>query len=386
MENKLLPFPHPIKKKFLVFPILLFMLLIVSCQPGSSLTPVQGTLQPSPTINSFFSKNGDPNQTGVNGTNNAQFGPTVAGVFDIESTPTPIQTSTSIPTIAVSGSTQSAQLSYTIKVIYDDSTDPDWQILDTTGMGFLESTGPFVFQGDKSLAVTPKKDNGTLFFAVKPQNQTIFPRQRVLGLSFWINGGENSIQISDLAVAIVGSNNLSYYMPDDHSAYVTSDPPFSETRLYYLGFNRAIPPKTWVKVQVWLADLLYDPIYKYVTGFYLKNDKGFYQTFYVDDFTLTLLKDDNATLPPPSLTLVPKSTSTPTIVITPTLTNIVTSTRISTSTRIPTRTPLPTSTKIPTWTPSATWTPSPTRTPTNTATPTPTKTATPTPTASATPK
>ncbi|MBE0695728.1 MAG: hypothetical protein IH586_02285, partial [Anaerolineaceae bacterium] len=206
------------------------------------------------------------------------------------STSAPILTSTSIPTLLVAEQTKSAQLTYSIKMVYDDSLNQNWRILDTAGMGFIEANGPYVFQGEKALEVTPKKDFGSLFFTVKPQNQETFPRQRVLGLSFWINGGENSIEIGDLAVAIVGSNDYSYYLPDDHSAYVTSDSPFSETRLYYLGFNRSIPPKTWVKVQVWLADLIYDPNYQYVTGFYIKNDKGFYKTFYVDDVSLTMLK------------------------------------------------------------------------------------------------
>jgi hypothetical protein len=392
MENELFNRQHRFNKKFLIFPVLLIMLLFVSCQPGPSQTPEQGTRQPTPTINSFFSNNGKPSQGSLNGTDGPQTGPTVSGIFGFEATPTQIQTSTSIPTIAVVDSTQTSPLSYSLKVVYDDEFDPDWRILDNAGVDYTNSTGSYVFQGEKSLAVTPRKDFGTLFFAVKPQNQTSFPRQRVLGLSFWINGGENSIQIGDLAVAIVGSNDLAYYLPDDHSAYVTSDPPFSETRLYYLGFNRSIPPKTWVKVQVWLADLIYDPIYKYVTGFYIKNDKGFYQTYYVDDFSLTMLKDDNATLPPQSLTLAPKATTTPLISNTPTLTQFVTVTRTSTATRLPTRTPpptrtpVPTTTRLPTWTLTPTWTPSLTRTLTNTPTPTSTKTATPTPTASATPK
>ena len=70
------------------------------------------------------------------------------------------------------------------------------------------------------------------------------------------------------------------------------NPTFSETRLYFLGINRDIPPETWVNVEVWLDDLQYDPIYEYVTGFYIKNDEGFGQTFYVDAVRIIMLPED----------------------------------------------------------------------------------------------
>jgi hypothetical protein len=39
---------------------------------------------------------------------------------------------------------------------------------------------------------------------------------------------------------------------------------------------------------VWLDDLEFDPPYRYVTGFYLKNDIGFRNTYYVDQVALLL--------------------------------------------------------------------------------------------------
>ena len=65
-----------------------------------------------------------------------------------------------------------------------------------------------------------------------------------------------------------------------------ADSSFSETRLYFLDIKHTIPPDTWVEVVVWLDQLIYDPPYKYVTGVYIKNDQGFFNTFYVDHVSL----------------------------------------------------------------------------------------------------
>ena len=56
-------------------------------------------------------------------------------------------------------------------------------------------------------------------------------------------------------------------------------------RLFYnhLGLNDAVPAHTWVQVSFYLNKLIYDPIYKYFTGFYIKNDAGFRGTVYIDD-------------------------------------------------------------------------------------------------------
>ncbi|MCJ7701081.1 MAG: hypothetical protein MUO62_05825 [Anaerolineales bacterium] len=49
-----------------------------------------------------------------------------------------------------------------------------------------------------------------------------------------------------------------------------------------------VPPYTWAEVIIWLEDLVYDPYYDYVVGFYLKNDESYLQTFYIDDVRLVL--------------------------------------------------------------------------------------------------
>jgi hypothetical protein len=73
-------------------------------------------------------------------------------------------------------------------------------------------------------------------------------------------------------VTVLGSNSYTYWVEDDISVKSIYEPVFSETRLYYLGVNRTIPPNTWVKVELWLDERIYDPDYRYVTGFYIKNE------------------------------------------------------------------------------------------------------------------
>jgi hypothetical protein len=63
---------------------------------------------------------------------------------------------------------------------------------------------------------------------------------------------------------------------------------FSETRLYYLGVNRSIPPHTWVNIVVWLDKLLYDPSYTFVTGIVIKNDVAIRNTYYIDQISVLM--------------------------------------------------------------------------------------------------
>ena len=57
------------------------------------------------------------------------------------------------------------------------------------------------------------------------------------------------------------------------------------------GFNDAIPPDTWVQVEVWLDELLFDPEYKYVTGIYIKNGEDFRDTIWIDQVELVTTPD-----------------------------------------------------------------------------------------------
>jgi hypothetical protein len=117
-----------------------------------------------------------------------------------------------------------------------------------------------------------------------------YPYSAVLGISFWLNSGADTLNTDALVVTVLGSNDYGYYLPNDKSVVTDAKNFFSETRLYYLGINRSIPPNTWVPIVLWLDSLPYDPPYKNVTGIYLKNDASFRQTFYVDQVELLLAK------------------------------------------------------------------------------------------------
>jgi len=116
----------------------------------------------------------------------------------------------------------------------------------------------------------------------------------VLGVSFWLNSGDAPVRPDDLAVTVVGSDAFPFWIAGDDSVAINNPaaneelPTFSETRLSFLHVDRTLPPQTWIKIEVWLDELLYDPDYTYVTGFYVKNDASFFQTVYIDDVALLL--------------------------------------------------------------------------------------------------
>src|SRR6266496_12780 len=166
----------------------------------------------------------------------------------------------------------------TVSSLYDDALNADWSAERSSKAKYDVASTAFIHSGKKAIMVTPTGDFGQFSLTVRKGAQKIYPRDRILGISFWLNGGENSIATSDLAVTVTGSNQYTYWVADDTSikvdAPVTADTPlFPETRLYYLDINRTIPPNTWTEVILWLDDQVYDPEYTYITGMYIKNDK-----------------------------------------------------------------------------------------------------------------
>jgi len=237
--------------------------------------------------------------------------PTVAPLFRVQPTATPVVTATLIliPTPTSETATQSAtnatvdeamgRSSLYVEIpIYDDELDHNWTIehsintqtnlWDTTHWFQLMAPQQDINSGATAIAVSPQADYGTFFLAVRPDSTTEYKREDVLGVSFWLNSGSTGVETNDLSVAIQGSNRSPYWVPDDHSVFPDQTYSFSETRLYFLGINRTIPANTWINVVVWLNELHYDPAYRYVTGFYLKNDAGFRNTYYLDQIALVM--------------------------------------------------------------------------------------------------
>lgn len=206
--------------------------------------------------------------------------------------PTP-QATTEPPTMA-----NILRPAYAELVIYGDELNPSWSIDQSSDTQINLWDNSHWFQrfeptqernsSATAIAVSPQADYGTLFFTVRPESDARYERQKVLGVSFWLHSGSDGIATDALAVAVVGSNALPYWTASDHSVFPDQSGSFSETRLYFLKINRTIPASTWINVVVWLDDLEFDPFYRYVTGFYIKNEVGFRSTYYVDQVALLL--------------------------------------------------------------------------------------------------
>jgi len=187
---------------------------------------------------------------------------------------------------------------YPEMVIYSDELNRNWSIEQSTDtqINLWDNTRWFQrfeptqerTSGATTIAVAPQADFGMLFFTVQPESTEVYEREQVLGVSFWLNSGSNGIATDELAVAMAGSNELPYWSATDRSVFLDDAGAFSETRLYFLKINRTIPANTWVNIVVWLDDLEFDPPYRYVTGFYIKNDIGFRSTYYIDQVALLM--------------------------------------------------------------------------------------------------
>ncbi len=228
--------------------------------------------------------------------------PTVASFFVPIDTPTPHFVPTLPPALpqsapelaptliaAATRITLSGQI--VTKPVYADSFDANWTWQEGTDMEVDPASTKYVHSGQSAIAMTPTKDFGQLFFSVRADSKAVYLREKVLGVTLWLNTGDGAVQPDDLAIAVVGSNAFPFWVAGDDSVAVNDLMFFSETRLYYLDVDRTLPPQAWVKLEVWLDELPYDPDYKYVTGFYVKNDQGFFQTVYIDDVALLMLPE-----------------------------------------------------------------------------------------------
>ncbi len=203
-------------------------------------------------------------------------------------TPHPIPTS--IP-VTVPPTQNAVQEEHFLDIdIYVDDFDPDWIFLEDGGIEADTINDDIVRSGRRSIALTPEYGWGIAFFAIDKNASQIYLRDEVVEISFWLNGGDDIIELDDLLVTVVGSNNYPHWVDGDNSVINTSDdrPLFPGTRLSFLGLNHPIPPQTWVEVRVRLDSLIYEPDYQYVTGFYIKNDEEFLQTVFIDDVKIEM--------------------------------------------------------------------------------------------------
>ncbi len=263
--------------------------LLVGCTVGVSEPEPASRPIPTPTMFTYLEPEDAPNTTtGI--INSTPVAPTVASLFNIAATLTPRSSSTPYPTLPPYRPVIRQETGVT-EFIFDDDLSSGWEILGDAETLIDVSSDLRVYEGERSIAFTPDADFTRLFFTLEEGTEKSYRAEDVIGVSFWLNGGDDFIGLDQLAVAVIGSNDYAYWNPDDDSVEFPSGEWFSETRLYFLGFNDAIPPETWVEVFLRLDTLIYDPLYKYVVGFYLKNDAGYENTLYIDNVSLLLLEE-----------------------------------------------------------------------------------------------
>jgi hypothetical protein len=234
-----------------------------------------------------------------------QAAPTISSMFGAEPTIRPVPTPNSSDNSAIpqplANATVIAQATITalgedklVAVpVYDDALSAGWSVKNSFQTTLDLRSQDAIYQGRFAIKVQPQITTGIIYFTLDKTATKYFARNKVQALRFYISGGTDPLDKNAIAVAIVGSNAHPYWVDNDTSVQIDGRvtdnlPVFSETRLSFLGINRSIPPKTYVKVTIWLNDLIYDPFYNYVTGFYLKTDKASAPTFYIDDVSLLM--------------------------------------------------------------------------------------------------
>jgi hypothetical protein len=195
-----------------------------------------------------------------------------------QTSPTPVQTP------------RAAEVRTEEVVIFDDDIHGDWSLDRSQGVRYDPRSTAYVHDGTYSLAVTPTSDYGTLLFSVREGASTQYLRDRLLEVRLWLNSGAQEVANDAFTITVIGSHAQPHWVPDDRSVMLDERSFFSETRLYYLGVNRAIPPETWVDLTIKMDDLPYEPDYRYVTGVYLKADAGVRDTIHLDRLTLLMLE------------------------------------------------------------------------------------------------
>lgn len=220
--------------------------------------------------------------------------PTVMPIFQAEAVATATLPPTVVATPAVAAPAVTSN-EYREVLVYDEGLDPAWSVEFTQNMVLNQLDTSHWFEvldsslgqdvGAVTLAATPQKAWGELYFTLRPTATVSYARADVQGISFWINSGNGYLSNDALVVALVGSNDHPYWLAEDASA-LTEVGFFPEIPLYDLAINEAIPPHTWVKVILSMDKLLFGPDYRYVTGIYLKNKSFYENTFYLDRLAL----------------------------------------------------------------------------------------------------
>ncbi|MEI2611526.1 MAG: hypothetical protein V9G20_23070 [Candidatus Promineifilaceae bacterium] len=201
---------------------------------------------------------------------------------DAAATPSPTRPATSTPITTLPTNGRFDEI-----VIFDEALNENWSLSESWGITYTLTNEITVYTGTVAAAITPQEPFGAIFFTVNPDTSEEYLYEDVIGVSFWLNSGDEYLPLDEMAVTIMGSNDYPYWDEDDDSVELVEGVSFfSETRLYYLGLNDPLPPNQWVEVIVWLDQLPYDPVYTFITGIYIKNGDNFQETYFVDRLVL----------------------------------------------------------------------------------------------------
>lgn len=206
-------------------------------------------------------------------------------------TPAPTRDRAATPEAAASAEASATpDIAYEYQPIYTDKLAAGWGTAQSQNMKLSLASRTEVYTGTAAILAQPQAGYGRLFFT-RQKGAAPLLRSKVLGVSFWVNGGDNEVKLDDLLIAVEGSNDYSYWVKTDSSVERPpdanpKDPLFPETRLYFLGYNRAFPANRWTEVVLWLDDLIYDPQYTYVTGVAIINDEKRLTPFSIDHVRL----------------------------------------------------------------------------------------------------
>jgi len=251
-------------------------LLVTGCSGGQDSANQSEEVFATPTLHPIFNSEGEvkPAQLDFGEEDSPTTTPTPA--VENENQPTP----TIRPTIAAQ-----------VITLYDDALNENWTLENSNNFDYDLEADQVVNTGQFSMALTPEMGRGKFRMTVSPDSEEVFRREDVLAFRFWLYSGDDYIGTEELSVTVVGSNEYTYWVEDDDSVQIDDEfPTFPQTRLYYLDINRDIPPETWVQIEVWLDERIYDPDYLYVTGMIIENEEGFLRTFFVDDVEMVILR------------------------------------------------------------------------------------------------
>jgi hypothetical protein len=221
--------------------------------------------------------------------------PTVMPIFQDAAAPAPTPTAPPLQTAPNADAPPDNAGTYREVYLYDEGLAANWSLDFTQNMAldpfdtshWFEKLDSNVAEdvGAVTLAVTPQKAWGELYFTLRPTTTVSYLRADVQGISFWLNSGDGYLSNDALVVTVVGSNDNPYWLAEDTSA-LTEVGYFPEIPLYDLAINDAIPPHTWVRIILSMDKLLFGPDYRYVTGIYIKNKSFYDNTFYIDKLAL----------------------------------------------------------------------------------------------------